>query len=160
MAFTITSPSFQADGEIPVKYTCEGGDTSPPLAWAGVPEGTKSFALVVDDPDAPDPAAPQRTYVHWVVYGLPGEARGLPEGASKSAMPTGARQALNDWKKNAYGGPCPPVGRHRYFFKLYALDTMLPDLGPNAGKTELLKNLQGHVVGTAQIIGTYEKKKK
>ena len=160
MTFAITSPSFTHDGEIPVKYTCEGGDTSPPLAWTGVPEGTKSFALIVDDPDAPDPAAPQRTWVHWVVYDLPGDARSIAEGAAKSGLPQGSREALNDWKKPTYGGPCPPIGRHRYFHKLYALDTVLPDLGPNAAKVELLKNMQGHVLGSTQVIGTYEKKKK
>jgi hypothetical protein len=155
----ITSPSFTHQGSIPAKYTCEGGDTSPPLALGAVPPSAKSLALIVDDPDAPDPKAPKMTWVHWVVFNLPTATTALDEGASKKRMPQGARQGLNDWKRPDYGGPCPPIGRHRYFFKLYALDTVLPDLG-KPSKADLLKAMEGHVVGTGELIGTYEKGKK
>src|SRR5215470_7355 len=115
----VTSPAFAANAEIPIDYTCEGADAAPPLAWSGAPAATKSFALIVDDPDAPDPAAPKRTWVHWVLYDLAPTVLALSEGA---AAPAGAREGRNDWQRTGYGGPCPPVGRHRYFFKLYALD--------------------------------------
>jgi len=157
MAFQLTSPSFGPQGEIPTKFTCEGGDVSPALAWSGVPEGTKSLALIVDDPDAPDPKAPKMTWVHWVLYNLPPSASGLPEDV-KSALPSGTREGQNDWKRTGYGGPCPPVGRHRYFHKLMALDTVLPDLGA-ATKAELEKVMKGHVLAQAELVGTYEKKK-
>ena len=114
---------------MPKRYTCEGPDVSPPLAWSGVPEGTKSLVLVVDDPDAPDPKAPRMTWVHWVLYNLPPTASALPEGVAAEALPVGTEQGLNDWKRPGYGGPCPPIGRHRYFHKLYALDTVLTGLG-------------------------------
>ena len=155
----LTSPSFTANGSIPAKYTCEGSDTSPPLAFGAVPASAKTLALIVDDPDAPDPKAPKMTWVHWVVFNMPTAVTALEEGASKRGMPQGTRQGLNDWKRPDYGGPCPPIGRHRYFFKLYALDTVLPDLGKPA-KADLLKAIEGHVVGTAELIGTYEKGKK
>ena len=122
MALELVSTAFTHGGEIPAKYTCEGKDVSPPLAWQGVPDGTKSLVLIVDDPDAPDPAAPKMTWVHWVVFNLPADVAGLPEAASGKALPKGAVSALNDWKRADYGGPCPPIGRHRYFHKLYALD--------------------------------------
>lgn len=154
----ISSPSFTPQGSIPEKYTCEGADTSPPLAWSGAPPTAKSLALIVDDPDAPDPSAPKMTWVHWVVYDVPPETTSLAEGAAK-ALPKGARDGVNDWKRPGYGGPCPPIGRHRYFFKLYALDVVLPDLG-RPTKADLLKAMQGHVVGSAELVGTYEKKKK
>ena len=154
MSLSLTSSAFTQQSAIPTKYTCEGGDVSPPLAWAGLPPGTKSLALIVDDPDAPDPAAPKMTWVHWVLYNLPPTAAGLPEGVS--ALPAGTQQGLNDWRRTGYGGPCPPIGRHRYFHKLYALDTMLPDLGsPN--KTALENAMQGHILGEAQLVGTYQK---
>jgi Raf kinase inhibitor-like YbhB/YbcL family protein len=156
MAFTLRSPSFAPNGSIPTKYTCEGDDVSPPLEWSDAPAGTKSFALIADDPDAPDPKAPKVTWVHWVVYNLPAAVGPLPEGAAASALPAGARQGLNDWKRPGYGGPCPPIGRHRYFFKLYALDSVLPDLGP-ATKAQLEQAMQGHVLGKAELIGTYQK---
>ena len=155
----ITSPSFTPQGSISAKYTCEGSDTSPPLAWSGVPASAKSLALIVDDPDAPDPKAPRMTWVHWVLFNLPPSATSLAEGASKKGLPQGAQQGLNDWKRADYGGPCPPIGRHRYFFKLYALDTVLPDSG-KLTKADLLNAMQGHVVGTAELVGTYEKGKK
>ncbi|HVP60309.1 MAG TPA: YbhB/YbcL family Raf kinase inhibitor-like protein [Myxococcaceae bacterium] len=153
----ISSPSFTHQGSIPAKYTCEGADTSPPLAWSGVPPSAKSLALIVDDPDAPDPSAPKMTWVHWVVYDLAPPTTSLGEGASRS-LPQGARDGLNDWKKPGYGGPCPPIGRHRYFFKLYALDIALPDLG-RPSKADLLKAMEGHVLGSAELVGTYEKRK-
>ncbi|HUY04689.1 MAG TPA: YbhB/YbcL family Raf kinase inhibitor-like protein, partial [Rhodocyclaceae bacterium] len=116
MSPTLTSAAFSQQGAIPTKYTCEGADLSPPLSWTGLPPGTKSLALVVDDPDAPDPAAPKMTWVHWVLYNLPPTAGGLPEGAL--VLPPGTQQGLNDWRRTGYGGPCPPIGRHRYFYKL------------------------------------------
>jgi Raf kinase inhibitor-like YbhB/YbcL family protein len=156
MPLTITSPAFAAGGSIPEEYTGEGRDASPPLAWAGVPAGTKSLALVVDDPDAPDPAAPKRVWVHWVLYDLPPAAAGLPAGVAPAALPAGAREGKNDWGRTGYGGPMPPVGRHRYFFKLYALDAVLGDLGAPT-KADLLKAMGGHVLEQAEVIGTYQK---
>ena len=159
MAMTLTSSAFQANGSIPAVYTCEGGDRSPPLAWSGVPAGAKSLALVVDDPDAPDPKAPKMTWVHWVLYDIPPSATGLPEGASSGALPAGTRQGRNDWKRTGYGGPCPPTGRHRYFHKLYALDTALGDLREPT-KAQLEKAMQGHILERVELVGTYEKGKK
>ncbi len=156
MAFTLTSSSFTANGAIPSKHTCEGDDVSPALAWSDVPDGTRSLAFVVDDPDAPDPKAPRTTWVHWVLYGIPPSARGLPEGVDAAALPPGTRQGRNDWKRIGYGGPCPPVGRHRYVHKLYALDVELPDLGA-VTKAELEKAMAGHILAEARLIGTYEK---
>jgi len=154
MTMTIGSSAFAQHATIPGKYTCEGDDVSPPLEWSGVPAGAKSLALIVDDPDAPDPAAPQLTWVHWVLYNLPPDGAGLPE-AVKS-LPPGTREGLNDWKRTGYGGPCPPIGRHRYFHKLYALDTVLPDLGkPTKAKLESAMN--GHVLAQAELVGTYRK---
>src|SRR5207247_7980341 len=127
MPLTLTSPAFGPKAEIPAVHTCEGADTSPPLEWSGVPGRAKSLALIVDDPDAPDPKAPKMTYVHWVMYDIPPSTGNLT--ASTKKAPAGARDGSNDWKKTGYGGPCPPIGRHRYFFKLYALDTMLGELG-------------------------------
>ena len=156
MTMTITSTAFAPEGSIPALYTCEGRDISPPLAWNGVPPGTKSLALIVDDPDAPDPAAPKMTWVHWVLYDLPPSTTGLPEGVKSSALPAGTKEAVNDFGRTAYGGPCPPVGRHRYYFKLYALDTTLPDLA-RPSKAALEKAMQGHVLAQATLMGTYRK---
>ncbi len=156
MSLTLTSAAFTQQGAIPTKYTCEGADVSPPLAWTGLPPGTKSLALVVDDPDAPDPAAPKTTWVHWVLYNLPPTVDGLPEGAS--VPPTGTQQGLNDWRRTGYGGPCPPIGRHRYFHKLYALDAVLPDLG-RPTKAMLEKAMKGHILGQAELVGTYQKQR-
>lgn len=154
MIFTIQSEAFPHEGEIPRKYTCDGQDLSPPLTWSGVPAGTKSLVLIVDDPDAPDPAAPKMTWVHWVLYNLPPDSTGLPEAVLH--LPPGTKEGINDWKRTGYGGPCPPIGRHRYFHKLYALDTVLPDLGkPN--KAALEKAMQGHILGRAELIGTYRR---
>jgi Raf kinase inhibitor-like YbhB/YbcL family protein len=156
-SFAVHSPAFPAGGEIPARYTCEGADRSPPLAWSEPPPGTRSFALVVDDPDAPDPAAPKTTWVHWVVVGIPSKVRELSDGAGSGVLPTGARNGLNDWKRPDYGGPCPPIGRHRYFHKLYALDTNLSELS-SPTKAELEQAMQGHVLARAELVGTYEKK--
>jgi Raf kinase inhibitor-like YbhB/YbcL family protein len=155
---TLTSSAFQPNGAIPAKYTCEGGDTSPPLAWSGVPQGAKSLALIVDDPDAPDPKAPKMTYVHWVLYDIPPGTTELREGASKGGLPAGTREGKNDWKRTGYGGPCPPKGRHRYFHKLYALDTVLPDLGA-ATKAKLEAAMEGHILAKGELIGTYQRAK-
>ncbi len=152
----ISSTSFGHQGSIPAKYTCEGSDTSPPLAWSDVPASAKSLALIVDDPDAPDPKAPRMTWVHWVLYDLPPQTSALAEGASRR-LPPGTKEGLNDWKKTGYGGPCPPIGRHRYFFKLDALDAVLPDLGKPT-KADLLKAMEGHVLAETELVGTYQKK--
>jgi Raf kinase inhibitor-like YbhB/YbcL family protein len=157
MGFSLTSSSFKHKGEIPTQYTCEGADIAPPLAWSDLPKGTQSLALIVDDPDAPDPKAPKMTYVHWVLYNIPTSAAGLAEGVTKASLPAGTREGLNDWKRTGYGGPCPPIGRHRYFHKLYALDTVLPDLG-EATKPQLEKAMEGHVLAKTELLGTYQKK--
>jgi len=158
MSLVLTSPAFTLGGEIPALFTCEGRDLSPALAWTGVPESAKSLALVVDDPDAPDPKAPKMTWVHWVLYNLPPTADGLPEAVAPADLPAGTRQGTNDWKRTGYGGPCPPIGRHRYFHKLCALDVVLPDLGA-ATKAELEAAMEGHVVARAELVGTYQKRK-
>jgi Raf kinase inhibitor-like YbhB/YbcL family protein len=154
MTLAITSSAFDSGGPIPPIYTCDGNDMSPPLAWSGVPAGAMSLALIVDDPDAPDPAAPQRTWVHWVLYNIAPDAGGLEQGARH--LPAGAREGTNDWKRTGYGGPCPPIGRHRYFFKLYALDAMLPDL-KEATKQHLEGAMAGHVLEQAELMGTYHR---
>lgn len=160
MTFNLTSSAFEANGSMPIKYTCEGTNISPPLTWAGAPPATtKSFALIVEDPDAPDPAKPTRVVSHWVAYNIPATATKLAENASKNGMPAGSAQGLNEGKKPGYMGPCPPIGRHRYFFKLFALDTVLAGLDKPT-KADLEKAIQGHVVGNAQLIGTYQKAKK
>jgi Raf kinase inhibitor-like YbhB/YbcL family protein len=156
MTLVLTSPAFEPRGEIPARFTCEGADVSPPLAWSGAPSGTRSLALIVDDPDAPDPAAPKTTWVHWVLYDLPPASGGLPEEVAPAALPPGTRQGRNDWKRTGYGGPCPPIGRHRYFFKLYALDAVLGDLGAPT-KARLLQAMEGHVLAQAELVGTYRK---
>ncbi len=155
-AFLLESASFPAEGRIPSANTCEGEDRSPALAWSGAPAGTRSFALIVDDPDAPDPAAPQVTWVHWVLYNLPADRTELAENAAAVGLPAGVEVGLNDWQKPAWGGPCPPIGEHRYFFKLYALDTELPR-GQTLSKPQLLQAIEGHVLGEAQLIGRYRK---
>lgn len=153
----LSSTAFAHNGAIPPKYTCDGRDLSPPLAWSGVPPEAKSLALVVEDPDAPDPAAPSMTWVHWVLYNIPPECDGLPEAVR--TLPAHALQGLNDWKRTGYGGPCPPVGRHRYFHRLYALDALLPDLRrPTRGKLQAA--MKGHVIAEAALLGTYQKGKR
>lgn len=153
----ITSKGFGNGQEIPSAYTCQGRDVAPALAWEGAPAGTKSLALIVDDPDAPDPKAPKMTWVHWVLYDIPPTTTGLPEAVAPAGLPPGTRQGFNDWKRTGYGGPCPPIGRHRYFFKLYALDATLGDLGP-ATKADVERAMKGHVLAEAVLIGTYQKR--
>jgi Raf kinase inhibitor-like YbhB/YbcL family protein len=153
-AMNLTSSAFAQKGAIPKKYTCNGNDTSPPLSWSGVPAEAKSLVLIVDDPDAPDPAAPEMTWVHWVLYNLPPSAGGLAEGVKN--RPSGTAEGINDWQRTGYGGPCPPVGRHRYFHKLYALDMVIQGLNrPN--KAAIEKAMQGHVVARADLVGTYKR---
>ena len=156
MALSLSSPVFKHNGQIPKNYTCQGKDISPALAWDGLPEGTKSIALILDDPDAPDPAAPKRVWVHWVLYNIPPSANGLPEAVNTSALPAGTRQGRNDWDRTGYGGPCPPIGRHRYFHKLYALDIVLPDL-KQPTKAQLLEAMEGHVLESVELVGIYQK---
>jgi Raf kinase inhibitor-like YbhB/YbcL family protein len=153
----LSSSAFSGNSAIPAQFTCQGADRSPPLAWTDVSAGTKSFAVIVDDPDAPDPAAPKTTWVHWVLYNLPPETTALAEGMESNTLPKGSREGLNDWKTVGYRGPCPPIGRHRYFFKLYALGAVLPDLGKAATKAALEKAMQGHILGQAQLVATYQK---
>ena len=155
MPLTMTSPAFKPGAPMPSRLTCEGEDKSPPLAWSGVPAGTKSLALIVDDPDAPDPRAPKRVWVHWIVYNLSPELGGLAENADKSGLPATAGRGVTDAKRADYHGPCPPIGRHRYFLKLYALDTTLDLDRPT--KAELEAAMKGHVLGQAELIGTYQK---
>lgn len=157
MSLILTSPAFDAGHEIPAIHTCDGSDISPPLSWSGVPPNTKSLVLIVDDPDAPDPAAPQRTWVHWVLYNIPPDARGLEQGVAANHLPKGTHEGNNDWKRAGYGGPCPPVGKHRYFHKLYAIDTVLPSLG-KATKAEVEKAMHGHVIEKTELIGVYQRK--
>ena len=156
MTLTLASASFQPNGLIPLRHTCDGDDLSPPLSWAGVPANAQSLVLIVDDPDAPDPAVPKMTWVHWLLYNLPPQAHELPEGAQASKLPPGTLQGLNDWRRTGYGGPCPPVGRHRYVHKLFALDVQLPDL-KNPGKAMLEKAMQGHVLAHAELTGLYQR---
>jgi len=152
----IISSAFPHDGAIPQKFTCDGNDASPPLAWSGVPPGAKSLVLIVDDPDAPDPAAPRMTWMHWLLYNLPPGCNGLAEEAR--ALPAGTLEGLNDWGRTGYGGPCPPIGRHRYFHRLYALDATLPDLHRPA-RAKLEAAMRGHVIAEAALVGTYQKKR-
>jgi Raf kinase inhibitor-like YbhB/YbcL family protein len=147
----LKSPAFQNGGEIPRKHTCDGGDISPRLTWSETPATTKTFALIADDPDAPG-----GTWVHWVMYDLPAATKELPEGiAAGETLDTGAKQGMNDFRKTAYGGPCPPPGSpHRYFFRLYALDTAT-NLKPRATKQQVLDAIKGHVVAEAELMGKY-----
>lgn len=154
MALALTSSVFSHNHSIPAAYTCDGDDKSPPLQWTGAPDGTRSFALIVDDPDAPDPKAPKRVWVHWVLYNLPADTCQLAEAIRH--LPEGTHEGKNDWGRTGYGGPCPPIGRHRYFFKLYALDKTLSDLG-RPTKADLEKAMHGHVLDKCEIIGTYER---
>ncbi len=152
MTLAITSPAFTADGPIPTRYTCDGEDLSPPLAFTQLPPGTASLALVIEDPDAPDPQAPRTIWTHWIVYNIPPTTRALAENAARRGLPPGAQSGRNDWGRSGYGGPCPPVGRHRYIHRLLALDVVLPDLkSPTRG--ELEEALAGHVLEEARLIG-------
>ena len=150
---TLTSTAFEQDGQIPSKYTGEGEDLSPPLSWTGTPAGTKTFAMIVDDPDAPDPKAPKMIYVHWVLHNIPANTTSLPENATKAGLPAGTVQGMTDFGRKDYGGPMPPIGTHRYFFKLYALDTELNLDAPT--KPELLKAMEGHILAQTELMGTY-----
>ncbi len=158
MPLAITSPEFTNNGVIPAEFTCDGENTSPPLEWSGLPEGTQSLALIVDDPDAPDPKAPKRTWVHWVLYNIPIATSGLPKGVQPSHLPDGTHEGMNDSNRTGYGSPCPPIGRHRYVFKLYALDSKLDELSPPT-KDILLKAMDGHLLERAELVGTYQKHK-
>ncbi len=157
MPMTITSAAFLNNGVVPARHTCDGLNISPQLYWTPPPAGTKSLVLIVDDPDAPDPAAPKMTWVHWLLYNIPPSTTGLPEGVAINDLPPGTLQGTNDWQRTGYGGPCPPVGRHRYFHKLFALDAMLPDL-KHPTKAVLEKAMQGHVLAHSDLIGTYQRR--
>ena len=134
----LQSPNFENQQKIPTQFTCQGEAISPELIWSGIPDGTKSLVLIVDDPDAPDPADPRMTWVHWVLYNIPATVTSLPDGVKDAKLPEGTLQGLNDWKRTGYGGPCPPIGQHRYFHKRYALDIVLTDLGkPTKAKKPL-----------------------
>lgn len=152
----LTSPAFSHAAAIPVRHTCDGEELSPPLAWENVPEGTKSFVLIVDDPDCPDPTAPKRTWVHWVRYNIPGSASELAEGAG-NRPPEAGTDVVTDADERGYHGPCPPIGRHRYFFRLYALDSLLPSLAENARRREVETAMEGHILGNAVLMGTCER---
>ncbi len=156
MTFRLTSSAFDHGGHIPDVYTCEGANQVPPLQWEGVPSQAQSLVLIVDDPDAPNPRAPKMTWVHWLVYNIPPSVTGIPEGAVRQDLPKGAEEGINDWKRASYDGPCPPIGRHRYFHKLYALDTVLKGLSKPDKKT-LEGAMAGHILAQAELIGTYEK---
>lgn len=154
--FILSSSAFSDHHDIPARYTCEGDDVSPPLRWSGAPQRTKSFVLIVDDPDAPDPAAPKRTWVHWVLYNIPADCLELRENVDVQSLPSPTQQGINDWGNAAYGGPCPPIGRHRYFHKLYALDTEFPTLQQPI-KAKLMAEMKDHVLAEAVLVGTYQK---
>jgi Raf kinase inhibitor-like YbhB/YbcL family protein len=156
MIMNITSQSFKHKEDIPARYTCDGPNVSPPLEWSGVPSGTKSLALIVDDPDAPDPDAPRTTWVHWLLYNLPPDFNGLPEDSKAERLPPRTKQGLNDWQRTGYQGPCPPKGKHRYFFKLYALDVLLAETGHPA-KAALERAMRNHVIGHAELVGLYQR---
>jgi Raf kinase inhibitor-like YbhB/YbcL family protein len=153
MAIQVASPAFKEGAPIPPRFTCTEKDLSPALAWTGTPPGTKSFALICDDPDAP-----MGTWVHWVIFNLPADSTSLPEGVPvEPKLATGAVQGRNSWKKVGYGGPCPPPGKpHRYFFQLYALDVALT-LDSNAAKKDLEAAMKGHVLAEGQLMGTYKR---
>ena len=152
MELKVTSTAFQQGGIIPAQYTCDGADISPPLTWTGGPGGTQSYALIADDPDAP-----MGTWVHWVAYNIPATATSLPENvAKKESLSDGMVQGINDFKRYGYGGPCPPGGTHRYFFKVYALDTVLKT-GPGLTKKKLLREIEGHILGQGELMGTYSR---
>ena len=156
MPLTLLSTAFGPHGPIPPQFTCDGDDVSPPIGWSGAPPHTASYVLVVDDPDAPDPAAPKRVFVHWVLYNIPAAVRELEEALTGAALPSGTREGVNDAKRPGYTGPCPPIGRHRYFFKLYALDTLLTGLD-RPTKADVERAMQGHVIESAELVGTYER---
>ena len=153
MTLKIESSAFAEGDAIPARYTFEAEDISPPLSWSDVPPGTQSLALIVYDPDAPDPAAPKAVWVHWLLYNIPPSATGLPEAVK--TLPAGTREGLNGWKRTGYGGPNPSIGRHRYFHTLYALDTAL-DLSGTPQKADIENAMRGHILAEATLIGTYQ----
>lgn len=157
MTLTLKSPDFVHQGALPELLTCDGDNSSPALSWSGLPQHTLSLVLIVDDPDAPDPAAPKMTWVHWLLYNIPPTVTELPKAVAAGDLPPGTQQGKNDWKLTGYGGPCPPIGRHRYFHKLYALDVELPDLH-KPDKAKLEKAMAGHVLDQAELIGTYQRR--
>jgi Raf kinase inhibitor-like YbhB/YbcL family protein len=159
MTFKLISPAFGHNGSIPSLYTCEGEDSSPPLAWSDVPNGTRTLALIMDDPDSPDPAKPQRVYVHWVVYNISPLTLKLPLNAARTGLPLRALHGTNDQEKQTYCGPCPAIGRHRYFFKLYALDAQLQGFR-NPTKAQVEAAMEGHLIDNVELVATYEKRKK
>jgi Raf kinase inhibitor-like YbhB/YbcL family protein len=152
---TVRSSAFEDGAEIPRRYTCDDANASPPLAWRAAPDGTRSFVVIVDDPDAPDPAAPKRVWVHWLVWNLPASAASIDEGATRAKLPAGAREGMNDGGSAGWTGPCPPIGRHRYFHRLYALDATI-ELAAGAKRAELERAMKGHVIGEAVVMGTYQ----
>ncbi len=154
----IKSSVFEESTEIPTKYTCEGENCSPPLSWEDVPETTKSLVLIVDDPDAPDPKDPKMTWDHWLLYNIDPKSKGLKENVGLHELPKDTLRGTTSWKNQQYGGPCPPIGRHRYFHKLYALNVVLPDLNKPTSD-QLRQAMAGHVIDEAVLIGTYQKKK-
>lgn len=156
MSLKLQSPDFNEQGPIAKTFSCDGDDISPALNWSGIPANTKTLALIVDDPDAPDPKAPKMTWVHWVLYNIPSSTTGLPQGVSADALPKGVLPGKNDWKQTGYRGPCPPIGRHRYFHKLYALDIELPDL-KEPSKAVLEQAMQGHILDKAELVGTFQR---
>ena len=156
MALMLKSSAFDNGAAIPARYTCEGDDVSPPLNWEGVPENARSLVLIVDDPDAPDPKAPKMVWVHWVLYNIPVDISSLAEHITSATLPPGASAGINDWQRPGYGGPCPPIGRHRYFHKLYALDIELAGLNQPT-KAEVEAAMQGHIIAQTELIGTFEK---
>ena len=156
MALKLYSEAFSSGAEIPARYTCKGSGVSPPLNWQGVPEASRSLVLIVDDPDAPDPQAPQMVWVHWVLINIPPEINSLVEHITSASLPPGVVEGINDWQNLGYGGPCPPIGRHRYFHKLYALDTVLEGLNePSKATVEVA--MQGHIIAQTELIGTCQK---
>ncbi len=155
MPFILTSAAFEHNGAIPSRHTCDGMNVSPQLSWSGVPENTRSLVLIVDDPDAPDPKAPKMTWVHWVLYNIPPDATGLSEDIAAEALPAGTLQGKNDWQKLGYGGPCPPIGTHRYFHKLIALNAVLPDL-KSPTRAALEGMIQGYIIDRVELVGRYQ----
>ena len=156
MSLSLTSTAFVHEGPIPPRHTCDAEDVSPELRWTDAPEGTASIALIVDDPDAPDPDAPKMTWVHWVLYNLPPDTQGLDEGVTSGALPPGTLEGMTDFGKTGWGGPCPPIGRHRYFFKLFALNSVLPDL-QEPTSTTLQESMEGHTIEATELMGTYQR---
>lgn len=156
MPMTLKSPAFAHQTDIPKEFTCDGSNVSPALAWTDVPQNAKSLVLIVDDPDVPAPFLPLRTWVHWLLYNIPPTVSELPQQLAPQKLPQGTLQGKNDWKGTGYNGPCPPFGKHRYFFKLYALDTVLPDLN-QPDKAALEKAMAGHIIGQAELIGIYKR---